>query len=201
MIFLTVGTQLKFDRLVRTVDGWALTRPDLKIFGQIGDPGNEGYCPLNFEWQRFVEPSECNRLMRDSLLVIAHAGMGSIIGALTHCTPIVVMPRRKHLGEHRTDHQLGTVRRFAGRAGIVPAMDETELVDVLTRQATFESGRLEAALRPHADQSLIDTIREFIQQDRRIVERDGAARDWSIGPVSSAQPARRWRWPLLGRSG
>ena len=36
MIFVTVGTQLPFDRLVRAVDAWAAEHPQVDVFGQIG---------------------------------------------------------------------------------------------------------------------------------------------------------------------
>ena len=40
MIFVTVGSQLPFDRLVSVVDEWATGRPDAKLFGQVGDTAN-----------------------------------------------------------------------------------------------------------------------------------------------------------------
>lgn len=36
MIFVTVGTQVQFDRLIRTVDEWAGARARSDIFAQIG---------------------------------------------------------------------------------------------------------------------------------------------------------------------
>ena len=37
MIFVTVGSQLPFDRLTAAVDDWAATRPEVELFGQVGD--------------------------------------------------------------------------------------------------------------------------------------------------------------------
>ena len=67
--------------------------------------------------------------------VVAHAGIGTILGALELGKPTVVMPRRAALGEHRNDHQLATARRFSG-PGIAVALDEHELAAELGRMAS-----------------------------------------------------------------
>jgi len=36
MIFVTVGAQMAFDRLIRAVDAWAGVHPAVSVFGQIG---------------------------------------------------------------------------------------------------------------------------------------------------------------------
>ena len=36
MIFLTVGTQLPFDRLVTVVNEFSIANPEVKIVGQVG---------------------------------------------------------------------------------------------------------------------------------------------------------------------
>jgi UDP-N-acetylglucosamine transferase subunit ALG13 len=65
--------------------------------------------------------------------------MGSILTAIELSKPIVVMPRRAHLGEHRNDHQWATVNRLGEDVGIAVAADETELVDFLGRLTELRS--------------------------------------------------------------
>ena len=58
MIFLTVGTQLPFDRLVAAVDDWCAARGESDVFGQICDPGPDGYRPKHFEWVADLDPAD-----------------------------------------------------------------------------------------------------------------------------------------------
>jgi len=108
VIFLTVGTQLGFDRLVRQVDEWAAAS-GIEVFGQIG-PGQ--YIPSHFRFEQFVHPSEFERRMVESECIVSHAGMGTILSAMQYGKPALLMARRASLGEHRNEHQLSTARKF-----------------------------------------------------------------------------------------
>lgn len=133
MIFVTVGTQLPFDRLVAAVDRWAATHPGGRVFAQVGPSGLR---PTRIEHQAFLSPAECHERMLAADAIVAHAGMGTILGGLEMGKPLVVMPRRAALGEHRNDHQLATARRFAELGSVSVAFDEAELhaqLDALDR--------------------------------------------------------------------
>lgn len=164
MIFLTVGTQLPFDRLVRAVDEWCgdVERDD--VFGQIADPGDTGYYPKNFEWAKFVDPVKFTSCFEESSMVIGHAGMGTIISGLTLGKPVVIMPRLAELREHRNDHQVATARQFKGRNMVFVADTETELSDTLNDAAVSasESGEEQASL--FASDELVTTLRNFIHK-------------------------------------
>ena len=162
MIFLTVGTQLPFDRLVGAVDRWAATRPDAAVSGQVGPTGLR---PAAIAWERFVAPAECRARMRAADAIVAHAGMGTILTALELGTPVVVMPRRADLGEHRNDHQLATARRFAAQGSIAVAFDEAEL---RARLDALAAGGLAVRRRigRHADGPLVDALQAFIAGGR-----------------------------------
>jgi len=99
MIFYTLGTQLSFERMTRAVDDWAGQRGRSDVFGQISDPGADGYRPRNFEWVDRIAPAKFDERFTRADFIIAHAGMGSIITAQDQNKLIVVMPRRAHLGE------------------------------------------------------------------------------------------------------
>lgn len=170
MIFLTVGTQLPFDRLVRAVDLWAGSRGRRDIFGQISDPGPSGYRPKNFDWVPDLAPAEFEARFQAASHIVAHAGMGTIISALGEGKPLLIMPRRAHLGEQRNDHQHATAERFGTRASILAALDEDELpekMDMLV--ASTVSGAHEGAagaaatsIGRFADRRLTDRIRSMI---------------------------------------
>lgn len=156
MIFLTVGTQLPFDRLVGAVDRWAAIRPGAGVVAQVGPTALR---PAAIAWERFLSPAECRERMRAADAIVAHAGMGTILTALELGTPIVVMPRAAALGEHRNDHQLATARRFAELGSIAVAFDEAQLharLDAVgPRTASGRIGR-------HAHGPLVDALRAFI---------------------------------------
>lgn len=166
MILLTVGSELPFDRLVRAVDVWAGGHPGERVFAQIADPGGKGYYPSHLEWARFLERDDYDRRFAEAHLVVAHAGMGSIISALMIPKPIVIMPRLTALGEVRNDHQLATVTKFRDRGNVYAAKDGDELPGAIDAALTRRGpGRSEVAR--FADPSLIDAVRAVIMGQSR----------------------------------
>lgn len=124
VIFITVGTQLSFNRLIKAVDVWAADHSSIEFFAQIG-PGAEP--PRSMQYAEFLSPSDVDSTMRQAELIVAHAGMGSILTALRYQRPILILPRRAELGEHRNDHQLATARWLDGRPGVTVAWEEAEV--------------------------------------------------------------------------
>ncbi|MEY9753243.1 glycosyltransferase [Bradyrhizobium yuanmingense] len=157
MIFVTVGTQVQFDRLIRTVDEWAGARARSDVFAQIG-PSNYPFKHIRAE--RFIDPSRFKSCVEAASVVIAHAGMGSIITALELGKRIIVMPRRASLGEHRNDHQIATAKQFAAQGRIEVAFEERELTDKLDQLDIVN--RCER-LGGEASPQLIMAIRSFIE--------------------------------------
>ncbi|MEM7212154.1 MAG: hypothetical protein AAF479_09695 [Pseudomonadota bacterium] len=82
-LFLTVGTQLPFDRLTRAVDLWADGQQGRthRIFGQIGPQSPGNHRPTRFEWTEFLDPDAFAKRFDAATHIIAHAGMGTIISA------------------------------------------------------------------------------------------------------------------------
>ncbi len=160
MIFLTVGTQEPFDRLVRAVDQWAATAT-MPVFGQLGALTPASYRPAHMEWAEFLPARLYEEKVAACRLMVAHAGMGSIISALTAMKPLLMLPRRASLGEHRNEHQLATAEKFAGRPGLHVAADERELPALLDRLLAAPEAP-EAALAATASPELIAAVRRFI---------------------------------------
>lgn len=125
MIFLTVGTLFPFDRLVRAVDDIideGLIRETL--FAQIGE---NSYKPRNFESVPSLEKDLFDKHFTEASFIISHAGIGTIMMALNHNKPLLVMPRLKHYKEHVNDHQVGTARKFSEMGHILVAYDIADL--------------------------------------------------------------------------
>jgi UDP-N-acetylglucosamine transferase subunit ALG13 len=124
VIFVTVGTQLPFDRLISAVDRWAAVASRPVVFAQIGPTQ---FVPRHIQHARFISPEQCTERMATAEAIVAHAGIGTILTALELGKPLLVVPRRAEFGEHRNDHQLATARRFAELRWVKVAADEAEL--------------------------------------------------------------------------
>lgn len=155
MIFATVGTQLPFDRMISALDEWKLSHSKEKIFAQIGQAGST---PSNIEFAHSVSPSQFERCVADCNLVVAHAGMGSVLTALKARKPLIIMPRRASYGEHRNDHQLATARKLSRLPGISVALDEDELLQQLNAPLSLKSGRM----TPYASAGLLNAVAGFL---------------------------------------
>ena len=155
-IFVTVGAQMPFDRLIRTVDEWAAKRGRSDVCAQIGETD---YQPSHIEWVQFLGPDEFHKHVESATVVVAHAGMGSILAALEAGKPILVMPRRGDLRETRNDHQVATAKRFLEMGKVGVAMNDNEL-----RTKLDELDALAPADRigRYASESLISAVRCFI---------------------------------------
>lgn len=132
MIFVSVGTQLSFDRLIKTVDAWLERNPNENAFFQIAEGG---YQPQHGEVKRYVGADKYQEIFEKSDLIISHAGMGTIIAGLEAGKSVIVMPRRFALGEHRNDHQMATASRIGELGGAEVAWNEDELISKLDAYA------------------------------------------------------------------
>ena len=159
MIFVTVGSQLSFDRLTGAVDSWAAARPEAELFGQVGDTDNP---PANFESVSTMTPEEYQLRFAEADLIVGHAGMGTIIAALESGKPLLMLPRLGRLKESRNDNQVGTARHFSGFGLFEVVASESEIParmdHMLAKLGTYQS----ASDRFGVADSLIDAIREFV---------------------------------------
>lgn len=156
MIFVTVGAQMPFDRLVKTVDQWAREHGRNDVFAQIG---LTDYRPTNMQWTPFLSTEEFKQRYDAAMVIVAHAGTGSIITALQLGKPILIMPRRASLRETRNDHQVATSEQFRRFDSVVVALDEKELI---TRLEGVDNLRGCQTIEPYASRELVDAIRKFI---------------------------------------
>jgi UDP-N-acetylglucosamine transferase subunit ALG13 len=160
MIFVTIGSIFPFDRMIRAMDAWAAAEGrGEEVFAQIGEGSFE---PTHMRWVRRLERSAYAEAMAQARLIVAHAGVGSVVSAGELGKPIVVMPRRAALGEHTSDDQVETVSWLRGKPGLVVADDEADLPGCIAAAAA--AAHAGARLATTADPGLIERIRQFIHQ-------------------------------------
>ena len=125
MIFLTVGTQFPFDRLVKAVDETVSKNGlDEQIFAQVG---TTTYRPRNFEAVSSLEKTKFDKHFNEADSIISHAGMGTITMALERKKPLLVMPRLRKYGEVVNDHQLVIARKFEQLGYLLVAYEAEDL--------------------------------------------------------------------------
>jgi len=156
VIFLTVGTQLSFDRLVSAMDGWCANNPSVKVVAQVGPSKLK---IRHMECVEFIPPTQSNQLFLEANLIVAHAGMGSILTALKYRKPILIMPRKASLGEQRNDHQMATAKRLADRTGIIVAWNENDIPALLDSKTFLQAGE---GIPDYASPELIGNLKNFI---------------------------------------
>ncbi len=135
MIFLTVGTQFPFDRLVRAVDEWL----DHDSFGEevYAQMGESAYVPRHFEAVASLDKAAFDQRFQQASAIISHAGMGTITMALEHGKSLLAMPRLKRYREVVSDHQGPLAEKFEALGHILLARDERELDGKFRQLRTF----------------------------------------------------------------
>jgi UDP-N-acetylglucosamine transferase subunit ALG13 len=157
VIFVTIGTVRPFDRLIRAMDAWAEAHPETTVFAQIG---SGAYEPQHMDWARRLDPDPYDALVGQTRVIVAHAGIGSLVTAGNRGLPIVLMPRRATLDEHVNDHQIVTAERFASRPGVHLAADEAGLDAAIKAALAVPPGSL-PRLGAHAPESFLERLRAF----------------------------------------
>lgn len=154
MIFVTTGTQLAFPRLIAAMDALAPVLGE-HVVAQIGpDTGPHA----NLDTHATLTPARFEALFAQARVIVAHAGIGTILSARRHAKPLILVPRRFAHGEHRNDHQMATAREVEGRPGIHVAWETGDLARLL------QSGELDAPgdERNPAAAELMSCLRAFV---------------------------------------
>lgn len=155
MIFVTIGSMFPFDRMIRAMDAFAADQ-DEEILAQIGAGRYE---PRHMAWVRKLDRPDYAARIAGARLVVAHAGVGSIVSAGEQGKPIVVLPRRAALGEHTSDHQVETAGWLRDKPGIHVAATEADLPACIATASAVGVARIAAM----ADPAFIARIRAFIE--------------------------------------
>ena len=158
-VFVSVGSMMPFDRLTQAMDEWAAANPGIPVEIQIG---RGKYEPRHARFVRMMPVAEYRERVVAAQLIVAHAGMGSIISAIEAGKPLLMMPRLQAQGEHNTDHQLATAASIGVRPGLHVAIDAADLKARATALLT-DAGTAPAPISRFADPGFTDRIRAFIE--------------------------------------
>jgi len=85
--------------------------------------------------------------------------MGSILSALHHEKPIIVMPRRASLGEQRNEHQLATAKHMSRLGKIVVSFDEEDLFEKLDQLDQLSA---KETIGKYAGSALVEGLSSYI---------------------------------------
>lgn len=158
MIFVTVGSMFPFDRLIRAVDAWAADNPGEEILAQIG----QGAEPRHMRWLRRMDQDAFAATVREAEIVVAHAGMGTVITAGRFGRPLVLLPRLAALAEQTTDHQLATADWLRGRPGIQVAATPGDLDACIAAARAVRPGSI-PVIEAVAPPEFLDRLRDWLR--------------------------------------
>jgi UDP-N-acetylglucosamine transferase subunit ALG13 len=168
VIFVTIGSVQAFDRLVRAVD--RLPGGE-EIVVQHGPSPR----PRRGRAFDFLSHDDVARYMASARVIVTHAGVGSILAALSVGKRPVVVPRRSALGEAVDDHQVELARHLH-RQGTVWLVEEvTELPAALTAYSASSTSIVTGG-------ALADELRAYVEHR-----------------VAHPRSSRRWARPRRSR--
>ncbi|MDO6798743.1 glycosyltransferase [Shimia thalassica] len=159
MIFATVGTQLPFDRLFNSLDTWAETRGAQEIVAQTG---TSEFQSSRMDVRRMIDAPSFRSLVKKADVLVAHAGMGSILTAIEYAKPVIIMPRRAEFGEHRNDHQMATAENLAHLSNLRVVYSAAMLEDALDEALNTRPVDIQHNQISQTHQSLLSGIQDFI---------------------------------------
>lgn len=149
---------MPFDRLIAGVADWAAAQPvSLEVLAQVGDTEIH---PTELRTVRSLSPDEFRSAVSEAEIIVAHAGMGSVLTAMEFGKPLVVLPRRGALRETRNDHQIATARWLTEKDGVFVAMDDCELATAIDRARNHATAT--SYISASASANLVDALRVFI---------------------------------------
>lgn len=154
MIFATIGTQAPFDRFVKMLDELCEGTDEEVIVQTI----KSEYTPKNVKCVDFLSPDVFVQYFSRARLVIAHAGMGTILSALKQDKPIIVVPRLASLKEHRNDHQMATAMRMNELGYVYVAYDKKQLKDLIMQMDLKPLRHIGNCASESLEKSLIEFI-------------------------------------------
>jgi UDP-N-acetylglucosamine transferase subunit ALG13 len=156
MIFVTIGSQEPFDRLIEAVDSLA-SSIDTEIIAQVF---RSNYKVKNIKTVEFISPIEYNEYIQWADMIIAHAGMGTILSVLQLQKPLIVVPRLAKYHETRNNHQVATAIQFEKMGYVKVAYEAAALKDQVL--SCLNNKVLPEQISTSASPQLIGSIKTFI---------------------------------------
>lgn len=154
MILVTTGSSGgPFDRLLSVVGKFDV---DEEVVVQHGPSAVR---PRGARCVGYLPFDEISRLVTEARVVVAHAGVGSILLCLMRGRTPLVVPRLPSLGEVVDDHQLALARRLA-LSGAVTCVERIDDLPGLVRAAA--AGPAGIGRAPSDETALASELRRYI---------------------------------------
>lgn len=155
MILVTLGTQDKsFERLLKEVEK-NIKNKTIKeeVVVQAGYTKYESKYMKIFD---YVSQNEMDSLVAKASFIISHAGVGSILTALSNEKKIIVAPRLSKYGEHNNDHQVEIAKEFEKMGHIIYLRKMSDLETTIKNIKKFEPKLLDH------NNKVLELVEEFI---------------------------------------
>ncbi len=143
------------NRLLTVIDLFLDKKPGIKCFAQTGE---SEYMPKNMQSTHWLSAKEFEHHIKNSDLIISHAGMGNILLANEFQKPIILMARQAEFGEHINNHQKGTVEGFSNRPFIYVIESECDLEAAIQWAKNWQQSTIDNAPR----ENLLDTLNKYL---------------------------------------
>jgi UDP:flavonoid glycosyltransferase YjiC (YdhE family) len=160
LVYLTLGTVAATDEVLRpAIEGLATLDADILLALGSADGTGLGTVPRNVQVEAFVDQAA---LLRHADLVVHHGGSGTILGALAHGTPQLLLPKG-------ADQFLNADRMAAAELASVlePSQTTPDAIATLAKAALedhrpgVDAARAEIAAMPHPAEVLELLVARF----------------------------------------
>jgi len=165
ILFFIAGTQLPFPRMDKAIRSLLANNPNqYEIIYQSGQKENLPYKNLS-QYNLMPEDIFINSI-KSADLIIAHAGVGTLLECIELKKPVLMFPRQAKLKEHRNDHQLSTARKIHEIFQIPYYLETKKLVAAIeknqnTTQGTYHYYQMKKN-RAKLKEKLFSIVNEFI---------------------------------------
>ena len=142
MILVLLGTNdKKFTRLLDAIDSQIKNK---KIKDKvIVQAGCTDYKSDNMEIFDLIDKEKLDKLVDEADIIITHAGVGSILGALEKNKKVIAAARLSKYNEHTNDHQVEILKEFKERGYILELSDFDKLDEVIKEAKKFKPKKYE----------------------------------------------------------
>ena len=137
LIFVSVGTQIPFDRLLKSVERQieiGNIREEVIVQAGVTSFKSDKMKIINF-----IPLDEFNKIINKAKLIICHGGVGTITDGLKNGKTIIACPRLKKYNEAKNDHQIQIIENFGKMGFIIPLLDPDDLGVALEKAKKFKS--------------------------------------------------------------
>ena len=133
MIFVSLGTQDKpFKRLLDLLENSDIDEE------MIVQAGYTDYESEKMKIIKYISKDDFDDYIRKADCVICHAGVGTIVTALSLGKKVLAVPRLAKYGEHHNDHQLQIADAYYRKGYILVMSEDDDINEKLQELKDFE---------------------------------------------------------------